>query len=111
MDTNEYQKRASITYEPVDVSKAPNLLYPALGLANEAGEVLGKIKKIFRDKGGIISSQDIQDLKYELGDVLWYLSTCCLELGLSLAEVAESNIEKILDRQKRGVTHGEGDNR
>ncbi|MDQ3910505.1 MAG: nucleoside triphosphate pyrophosphohydrolase family protein [Actinomycetota bacterium] len=54
-----------------------SIVYPTLGLANEAGEVTGKIKKILRDRDGRISLEDRQGLKQELGDVLWYLTQMC----------------------------------
>ncbi|NJN79900.1 MAG: nucleoside triphosphate pyrophosphohydrolase family protein, partial [Anaerolineales bacterium] len=81
------------------------------GLVNEAGEVAGKIKKIFRDKDGVIGEAEKEALKAELGDVLWYLSQVATELDLSLDEIAEANIAKLLDRQARGKIQGDGDNR
>ena len=87
------------------------VIYPTLGLTNEAGEVAGKIKKIFRDKQGVIGEVEREALKSELGDVLWYLAQVCTELDLSLDEVAEANIAKLFDRLKRGVIKGDGDNR
>ncbi|MBL8051441.1 MAG: nucleoside triphosphate pyrophosphohydrolase family protein [Anaerolineales bacterium] len=87
------------------------VIYPTLGLVNEAGEVAGKIKKIFRDKDGVIGEAEKEALKAELGDVLWYIAQVCSELNLSLDEVAEANIEKLLDRQARGKIQGDGDNR
>jgi NTP pyrophosphatase (non-canonical NTP hydrolase) len=73
--------------------------------------VAGKIKKIFRDKGGVIGEAEREALKGELGDVLWYLSQVCTELEISLDEVAESNIEKLYSRLERGKIGGDGDNR
>ena len=87
------------------------LIYPTLGLTNEAGEVAGKVKKIFRDKNGLIGEAEREALKGELGDVLWYLAQVCTELNLSLDEVAEHNIEKLYSRLERGKIGGEGDNR
>jgi NTP pyrophosphatase (non-canonical NTP hydrolase) len=87
------------------------IVYPTLGLANEAGEVAGKVKKIFRDKQGVISEEDRQALKAELGDVLWYFAQICTELDLSISEVAEANLEKLLSRLDRGVIGGDGDKR
>ncbi len=87
------------------------IVYPTLGLANEVGEVAGKIKKIFRDKEGKISEEDRQALKQELGDVLWYLTQICTELGLTLEEVAEANLVKLFSRLERGTIQGSGDNR
>ena len=77
---------------------------------NEAGEVAGKIKKIFRDQNGQITEEDKQSLKNELVMyVLWYLTQICTELGLTLEEVAETNITKIFSRQERGKLGGDGD--
>ena len=87
------------------------IVYPTLGLANEVCEVAGKIKKIFRDKEGKISEEDRQALKQELGDVLWYLTQICTELGLTLEEVAEANLVKLFSRLERGTIQGSGDNR
>jgi len=107
MDFNEYQVRSRKTakYPPI----GHPVIYPTLGLVNEAGEVAGKIKKVFRDKGGEISEDTRQALKAELGDVLWYLAQVTTELGLSLGEVAEANIVKLFDRLERGKIGGDGD--
>jgi NTP pyrophosphatase (non-canonical NTP hydrolase) len=87
------------------------VIYPTLGLVNEAGEVAGKIKKIFRDKQGVFTEADRDALKAELGDVLWYIAQVATELDLSLDEIAEYNVAKLLDRQARGKIKGDGDNR
>lgn len=105
----EYQDRAKQTAKYPIIGHG--VIYPTLGLTNEAGEVSGKIKKIFRDKDGVISEADRTALLAELGDVLWYLAQVSTELGLSLNEIAEHNIAKLLDRQRRGKIQGEGDNR
>jgi NTP pyrophosphatase (non-canonical NTP hydrolase) len=80
-------------------------------LTNEAGEVAGKIKKIFRDKDGVIGEAEREALQSELGDVLWYLAQVCTELEISLDDVAEANIEKLYSRLERGKIGGDGDNR
>ena len=87
------------------------VIYPTLGLANEAGEVAGKIKKIFRDGKGKITTEDRSALKYELGDVLWYLSQICTALDIDLKDVASSNLTKLLSRKNRGAIKGDGDKR
>ncbi|HNP71472.1 MAG TPA: nucleoside triphosphate pyrophosphohydrolase family protein [Kouleothrix sp.] len=104
-----YQRESRKTWGEIDVNHP--IVYPTLGLANEAGEVAGKIKKIFRDKGGVIGAADREALKYELGDVLWYLTQICTELDLTLEEVAAANIEKLFSRLERGQIGGEGDTR
>ena len=105
----DYQRESRKTWNIIAVDHP--IVYPTLGLANEAGEVAGKIKKIFRDKNGVIADEDREALKQELGDVLWYLTQICSELGLTLEEVAETNIEKLFSRLERGKIHGSGDNR
>jgi len=108
-DFDEYQKKAGETaIYPVIGAK---FVYPALGLADESGEVVGKIKKIMRDDNGVVTEEKRTDIKKELGDVLWYLAQLSTELGLKLSEVAEGNVEKLTSRKDRGVLHGSGDNR
>jgi NTP pyrophosphatase (non-canonical NTP hydrolase) len=90
-------------------------LYPALGLAGEAGETVDKIKKLWRNKGKTegdqLESDERQELIKEIGDVLWYLAALATELGYPLEAVAMLNIQKLQDRQARGVIKSEGDNR
>jgi NTP pyrophosphatase (non-canonical NTP hydrolase) len=109
MNFTDYQTKSRATAKYPAIGHA--IIYPTLGLVNEAGEVAGKVKKVFRDKGGEISPETREALKGELGDVLWYLAQTCTELGISLDEVAESNLTKLLDRQARGKIQGDGDNR
>ena len=109
MEFFEYQKKSRATAQYPSIGHP--VIYPVLGLANEAGEVAGKVKKIFRDKGGVIGGTEREALKAELGDVLWYLAQVCTELEIPLDEVAESNLDKLLDRQARGKIRGDGDNR
>ena len=109
MNFTDYQTKSRATAGYPAIGHA--VIYPTLGLVNEAGEVAGKIKKVFRDKSGEISAETREALKAELGDVLWYLAQTCTELGISLDEVAESNLTKLLDRQARGKIRGDGDTR
>lgn len=112
MDVQElasYQRRSRATWRLVRTDHP--IVYPTLGLANEAGEVAGKIKKLFWDKGGRIADADRAALKMELGDVLWYLAQICTELGLDLGEVAAANLEKLGSRKARGTIGGDGDER
>ncbi len=106
MEFSEYQEGAKKTAQYPD-SMNGRFFYPALGLAGEVGELLNKIKKISRDK----VVPDKEDLKGELGDVLWYLSQLSTELGIDLSEVAEHNLAKLSSRKERGVISGSGDNR
>jgi NTP pyrophosphatase (non-canonical NTP hydrolase) len=108
-DLSSYQKASRSTWSLIQTDHP--IVYPTLGLANEAGEVAGKIKKIFRDKGGVIGEAERAALKDELGDVLWYLAQLCTELDLTLEEVAAANLEKLASRQQRGTLYGDGDTR
>lgn len=105
----EYQRLSRRTWQRVPTDHP--IVYPTLGLVNEAGELAGKVKKIFRDKQGVISETDRDALKYELGDVLWYLTQIATELELSLDEIAQANIEKLASRLERNQIQGEGDYR
>lgn len=82
-----------------------------MGLAGEAGEVLEKLKKVVRNNYGILTGPDIEAIKKELGDVQWYIAVLADELGLTLEEIVQCNIDKLTDRQNRGVIKSEGDNR
>lgn len=106
---NHYQQESRRTWNLVQTDHP--IVYPTLGLVNEAGEVAGKIKKIFRDKQGQISEADREALKQELGDVLWYLTQIATELGVTLEDVAATNLTKLLSRLERGKIRGDGDNR
>jgi len=109
MDFDEYQRKAKTTalYPPI----GEQFVYPVIGLAGEAGEIANKVKKIFRDKGGKLDEQTREDIKKELGDVLWYISQVATDMGIRLDEVASSNIEKLASRMQRNQIKGSGDDR
>ncbi len=110
---NNYQKAAVALASYPDVGK--NMVYPALGIAGEAGEVADKVKKFWRNNGiadgAQISAGQKEALVKELGDVLWYLAAIGKEIGVKLSEIAQANIDKLTDRHARGVIKSEGDNR
>jgi len=100
----------------MDVDGAPLLnrfdyIYPALGLAEEAGEVAGKFAKSVRDAKGKIDEERKTAIEKELGDVLWFIAELCTVLGVSLEEVAKMNLAKLDSRKRRSVIHGNGDDR
>jgi len=99
MDFEEYQSEASAT--ALYPRRMSNLEYPTLGLTGEAGEVANIVKKIQRDSGGVITDETRLKLKDELGDVLWYISACADELGMTLTEIAEYNVGKLAKRHGR----------
>lgn len=96
MDFKDYQEAASKT--ALYPHRMENLEYPTLGLAGEAGEVANIVKKIQRDHGGEINDEIRAKLQDELGDVLWYISACADELGITLEEIAEYNVGKLAKR-------------
>lgn len=107
MNLNQYQKKARETAKFI----TPKYLYCALGLCEEAGEVAGKIKKMYRDDNGVLTDERREKIKMELSDTLWYLSNVASDINVTLEDVAESSIEKSLDRIKRKVVGGDGDDR
>lgn len=109
MEFNEYQKKSRQTAVYPIIGQS--FVYPALGLAGESGEVVEKIKKIFRDQRGMVGDEQRQAIAKELGDVLWYLAQLATELDLDLNQVAQDNLNKLLSRQQRGQLHGSGDER
>lgn len=114
MTPNEYQKEAHKTSKysvaTVDGTEYP-YVYPALGLAEEAGEVAGKFAKAVRDENGVISEQRKTEIIKELGDVQWFIAELCTLLGADLEIVMQLSIAKLKDRAERGVIGGSGDNR
>jgi len=105
---NEYQEKATAT---AIYGAGHKIIYPALGLANEAGEVLGKIKKVLRDNEGNFTTDKCIEIGAEIGDVLWYIAALAKDLDLSLNDIANNNITKLEDRQARNVIQGSGDSR
>lgn len=109
MDFNEYQEKAHQTSSDLVIGHP--IIYPTLGLVNEAGEFAGKVKKIFRDRYGAIDSLTELRLKSELGDVLWYLSEIATQMDWSLGDVATDNLWKLQQRKANNTIHGDGDER
>ena len=94
------------------------LVYPALGLASEAGEVADKVKKLLRDDNMPLDedfnaldldSDARRALAHELGDCLFYIAVTASDLGYSLSGIADMNIAKLEDRRERQMLGGSGD--
>jgi NTP pyrophosphatase (non-canonical NTP hydrolase) len=109
----DYQEAAAETAMYPDLGK--NIVYPALGLAGEAGEAAEVVKKFWRRTGTMdpheMTIADVDKLQKELGDSLWYIARCCTEAGIEMELVALDNIHKLKDRKERGVIVGEGGER
>ncbi len=118
MNANEYQKAA---YKFASFGDNPTYAYA--GLAEEAGEVLGKFAKFIRkhhkepcDAKKLTAFEDVlaeyrKALEKELGDVLWMVAAIATIEELDLSEIMQKNIDKLTDRLNRGVIVNEGDNR
>lgn len=104
MNANEYQRLADRTlidgpdaeYTPTDIM----IVWNALGLAGEAGEVADTIKKAVFHQHGL----DRDELIKELGDVLWYVAALCSKLNVPLSEVMDRNIAKLIMRYPNGYS-------
>lgn len=106
MDMDEFQKECLATaVYPID----KGVVYCSMGLANEAGEVLGKVKKYIRGDYGVAEMKT--KTVAELGDVLWYAAVLAEELGVPLSHVAQRVVNKLEARQIMGTLKGDGDNR
>lgn len=124
MHMNDYQTAARRT------AMGNSLDHFVMGLAEEAGEVAGVMKRFHRGdekyKEHLIGYEPIplkqygklslspfakDKLKAEIGDVLWYIAMIADELEVTLEEIAQYNIDKLADRAKRKAIKGEGDNR
>ncbi len=118
MTANEFQKKAHKF-----ASYGGNPMYAYLGLAEEAGEVAGKVAKFIRHNDGLSPncglqyalhderSKFVDALSSELGDVLWFVAEIATLNGLDVESLMERNIAKLSDRKDRGVIDGSGDNR
>src|SRR5690349_4932371 len=111
MSLDQYQNLTSLTAIYPDVNKkTPNgINYTVLGLTGEAGELSNSWKKVIRDPKDAALHRE--HMRYELGDVLWYIARLAAELGMTLNEVAQSNLDKLNDSSARGKLMGTGDKR
>lgn len=116
MELNDYQKEATKTAVYPGAGYPTGLMYVALKMNGEAGEVAEHVGKAMRDESFGVTSLKLTNEKHalivkEIGDVLWYLAAACNELGIDMNDAAKLNLEKLRSRQERGVLQGSGDNR
>lgn len=105
---NEYQQKIE---QFAIFPKEQALVYLSLGLASEAGEVAGKVKKVIRDGNGEFADEQKLAILAEIGDVAWYMSMLASIIGVDMSDVLTQNYNKLAFRQKRGMIAGSGDNR
>lgn len=104
MTLNEYQEAAG-KYQGIGVPPEERVF----GLLEEAGEVAGVFKRMFR--GDYPPEEAGPKLAKELGDVLWYLSRIAADNDWPLSEIAQSNLDKLESRFFRNQILGSGDER
>lgn len=120
MTLKEYQNKAMNTC----MDSCANIAYMFTGLSAEVGEVNDKLAKAIRKGYLSLHRNDIawwvkdsaqekikEDLKKEIGDVLWFVAGLADVLGINLDDVATANLAKLADRAQRNVIDGNGDNR
>ena len=118
MELKEYQERAMTTC----MTSSENFSYMFLNLVGEVGEFASKVAKAIRKGNAEISHSKLSrigdtdmlakqedELKKEVGDVLWQLSGLCSVMGWSLEEVAQQNLDKLAARKAIGTIDGNGD--
>lgn len=104
MNADEYQSLAGRTLIPSPDAEYTGdeimLVWNALGLAGEAGEVADTIKKSVFHRHNL----DRNELVKELGDVLWYVAALCTKLDIPMSLVMERNIAKLMTRYPNGYS-------
>lgn len=108
MNLEEYQA-AALTI--ADYPEDKRIIYPALGMCGEAGEVADKVKKVIRDNNQSFDTVQKIEIAKEVGDVLWCCAAMAHDLGFTLEAIAQMNISKLQSRKERGMIGGSGDNR
>lgn len=106
MEGKRYQELAMVTLNK-ELTKKDMLVNGVMGLNGESGEVIDAVKKhLFQGH-----ELDMNKIKEELGDVMWYVAEICESLDFSLDDVLINNIDKLQKRFKNGFTKEESINR
>lgn len=116
MTFEEYEEAAVATAMYPGRGYPTGLMYVALKMNGEAGELAEHIGKAMRDDSFGVTSLGLSEprrelVEKEIGDVLWYLAAAAKEIGTDLSTIAQGNIDKLADRKARGKLGGSGDNR
>lgn len=104
MNFNEYQDKA-LSFR----LRSADELYAMYNLAGEVGELMSHEAKMIRDGGNI--GTHLENVKKELGDILWCVSAIARDNGFDLDEVAQGNIDKLTRRKANNTIKGSGDDR
>lgn len=106
MNLKEYQQKASRTINP-DLDKRSMKVNMSMGISGESGETIDMIKKEIFHGHDI----DLEELKKEIGDILWYVAGLATAYDLDLDEIATLNIEKLKRRYPGGFSQELSKNR
>lgn len=117
MNGIEYQKLAMRTNDEKATDRLLKLtsegeetgevLNACLGLSGEVGEFNDMIKKwIFHEK-----DLDLEHLKKECGDIMWYIAMMCHAFRWDLDEIMQVNIDKLKARYPEGFDIDKANNR
>ena len=93
---------ARLTELETQDADTPRLLTAAFGMSAEAGEFTEIVKKVFL-QGKPYNADNIEHLKIELGDILWYAAQACMALDVSFEEVMDRNYLKLSARYPEGA--------
>jgi NTP pyrophosphatase (non-canonical NTP hydrolase) len=93
---------ARLTELETQDADTPRLLTAAFGMSAEAGEFTEIVKKVFL-QGKPYNADNVEHLKIELGDILWYAAQACMALDVSFEEVMERNYLKLSARYPEGA--------
>ena len=96
------QLLARLTELETQDADTPRLLTAAFGMSAEAGEFTEIVKKVFL-QGKPYNADNVEHLKIELGDILWYAAQACMALDVSFEEVMERNYLKLSSRYPEGA--------
>lgn len=98
---------------PFTVSSAddPSNLHLTNLLSKQVGKICERVKKIYRDKGGVCDNVDQETVHDAMQEVISILVDLSLRFGYSPQEVAQANLDKLASRMARGKIQGDGDNR
>ena len=96
MRGNEYQKLAARTINP-KLHKVEMAYHALHGMPGEIGEMHSLYQKVYQGH-----ELDVDHLKKELGDLLWFVAEYCTAMGWTLEEVMQLNIDKLRARYPEG---------
>jgi len=116
--TAQYPPEAGILYAALGLAgeggeiaeKMLALIEAALHVAKHTGEVANQTKKIVRDDASVLTPERKSAIAKELGGMFWYAAEIATLLGIDLATVPAMNLEQLYSRKARGTIQGDGDN-